>query len=61
MFKKLVYDLSKNGVLPFTEITLEHHCYCKQENHTIIDKIQPSVSRTEIKGTLVFNKGGGVL
>ena len=32
---------------------------CKQENYTIIDKIQPSVSRTKIKGTLVFNEGGG--
>ena len=31
---------------------------CKQENHTIIDKIQPCVSRTEIKGILVFNEGG---
>ena len=34
---------------------------CKQENYTIIDKIQPSISRTKIKGTLVFNEGGGVL
>ena len=32
---------------------------CKQENYTIIDKIQPSISRTKIKGTLVFNEGGG--
>ena len=27
MFKKFVYDLSKNGALPFTVITLEHHCF----------------------------------
>ena len=32
---------------------------CKQENYTIIDKIQPSISRTKIKGTLVINEGGG--
>ena len=32
---------------------------CKQENHTITVKIQPSVSRTEIEETLVvFNEGG---
>ena len=60
MFKKVVYDLSKNGALQFKVITLEHHIViCKPENHTIIDKIQPKVSRTEIKGTLVFNEGGG--
>ena len=27
--------------------------------YTIIDKIQPSISRTKIKGALVFNEGGG--
>ena len=33
----------------------------KQENYTIIDKIQPSVSRNKIKETLVFNEGGSTL